>query len=117
MGQPPFLFQNVSAAADLKSCASCLLRDSAARKGWVISHRYCARLEGNAVNVGTGMPANTGTAVAMLRAGFFAGTPAHRGYMVGATNLYPTPGSVMMNRGAVGSSPSFCRRCPTTIRR
>ncbi|WP_415639485.1 hypothetical protein, partial [Pseudomonas plecoglossicida] len=38
-GQPPFLFQNVSAAADLKPCASCLLRDSAARKGWVISHR------------------------------------------------------------------------------
>ncbi|MFG0845174.1 hypothetical protein, partial [Pseudomonas sp. FYR_5] len=38
-GQPPFLFHNVSIAADLKPYISCLLRDSAARKGWVISHR------------------------------------------------------------------------------
>ncbi|WP_238739669.1 hypothetical protein, partial [Pseudomonas putida] len=38
-GQPPFLFQNVSVAAELKPYTSCLLRDSAARKGWVISYR------------------------------------------------------------------------------
>ncbi|MCX2691441.1 hypothetical protein OO256_10110, partial [Pseudomonas sp. DCB_CB] len=42
-GQPPFLFQNVSVAAELKPYTSCLLRDSAARKGWVISYKATAQ--------------------------------------------------------------------------
>ncbi|TDV57010.1 hypothetical protein EC919_102382 [Pseudomonas graminis] len=32
-------------------------------------------------------------------------------------NRYPTPASVTMYCGAAGSSPSFCRRWPTTMRR
>jgi len=30
---------------------------------------------------------------------------------------YPTPGSVLSQRGLAGSSPSFCRSLPTTMRR
>ncbi|MBS5849359.1 MAG: hypothetical protein KID08_27125, partial [Pseudomonas putida] len=51
------LFQNVSATVDLKPYISCLLRDSAARKGWVISHRYYTHLQGGVFPVGAGMPA------------------------------------------------------------
>ncbi|WP_230381380.1 hypothetical protein, partial [Pseudomonas guariconensis] len=32
--QSPNAFQDLDVSADLKSCASCLLRDSAARQGW-----------------------------------------------------------------------------------
>ncbi|MFF7864440.1 hypothetical protein, partial [Pseudomonas monteilii] len=43
--------------ADLKPYISSLLRDSAARKGWVISHRYSTWLEVDEVDVGAGLPA------------------------------------------------------------
>ncbi|MEJ8667382.1 hypothetical protein PV774_26040, partial [Pseudomonas sp. LP23] len=63
-GQPPFLFQNVSVAAELKPYTSCLLRDSAARKGWVISYRAPTDFEFCAVPVGAGSPAK-GPALAL----------------------------------------------------
>ncbi|RII77886.1 hypothetical protein D0894_10695 [Pseudomonas monteilii] len=34
-----------------------MLRDSAARKGWVISHSYCTDFKGCAIPVGAGLPA------------------------------------------------------------
>ncbi|MFF7863196.1 hypothetical protein, partial [Pseudomonas monteilii] len=44
--------------ADLKPYISSLLRDSAARKGWVISHRIFTTFRARAGPVGAGVPAN-----------------------------------------------------------
>ncbi|TXI07539.1 MAG: hypothetical protein E6Q70_05025, partial [Pseudomonas monteilii] len=35
----------------------CSLRDSAAQKGWVISHRYCTAFKDSDLPVGAGLPA------------------------------------------------------------